>query len=72
MLDAKQDKQQNNLLKSLLMKHSKGAKLFAWITIIILVSFTFLAYIAPAVPVQEDSPTEEISITEIPAEELTE
>ena len=54
------------------MKHSKGAKLFAWITIIILVSFTFLAYIAPAVPVQEDSPTEEISITEIPAEELTE
>lgn len=40
------------------MKRSKGAKVFAWITLIILVGFTLLAYIAPAVPVSPE-PTEE-------------
>ncbi len=49
------------------MQRSRGAKIFAWITLVILVGFTLLAYVAPAVPTRTVEPTEELT-TEVTAE----
>ncbi|MDP2625164.1 MAG: hypothetical protein Q8P27_03180 [Candidatus Peregrinibacteria bacterium] len=48
------------------MKHSKGAKIFAWVTIIMLLGVTFMAYLTPTVsaPEADETTTETTQPTE--------